>query len=121
MSVSRGANAPVYLRNTSRIRFRGKLAAPTEIYFGITVRYANGDLAGRFQARHPASLLQDGLTFDVEYGVYDLMLDPSLDSEKFPDVPVDLILESVWCHTLYVPAGLAVSEAEVVAFDDSIQ
>jgi hypothetical protein len=42
-------------------------------------------------------------------------LDPSLAAMKdnFPSSASELIVESIWCHTLYQQAGLAITSVEL--------
>ena len=53
-----------------------------------------------------------GEPFEVVLNLTDYELDPSLANwaESLPKSPYGLILKSVWCHTLWDPAGLQVSE-----------
>ena len=50
--------------------------------------------------------------FEVVLNLSDYHLDPSLSkwAEHLPKTPYGLIVKDVWCHTLWDPAGLQVSE-----------
>jgi hypothetical protein len=54
--------------------------------------------------------------FEVVLNLTDYHLDPSLAqwAEHLPKAPYGLIVKSVWCHTLWDPAGLQVSEIELM-------
>ena len=114
--VSRGDKPPVILRPASCLRVRGRIASTHKVYFGVTVRHANGEFAGRFQIIRPAVEFQGGQDFEVLLHLDDFQLDPSLDEmkNKLPSVPFDLVVESFWCHTLNEQAGLEIAEAELI-------
>jgi hypothetical protein len=113
--VSRGDNPPVMLKPTSQIRVRGYLGRNSKLYFGVTVRHPDGVFAGRFQITKPASEFQSDDEFEVLLKLRDYRLDPSLSKWKreLPETPFELIVESVWCHSLYKPVRLAVIEMEI--------
>ena len=115
MGVSHGDNPPVVLQPDARIRVRGRIMSTHEVYFGITVRQANGDFAGKFQTIRLAEEFPSGEDFEVELRLSDYRLDPSLKkmASRLPSEPFGLVLESVWCHTLYDPACLVIYEVEV--------
>ena len=117
LSVSSGDKPPVVLRRTSQIRVRGVMKTACETYFGVTVRRANGDFAGRFQTKWPAKSFQDGQEFEVVLHLQDYRPDPSLwfIQHRLPSEPHGLIVGDIWCHSLYCPAELAVSEVELTA------
>jgi len=54
--------------------------------------------------------------FEVVLNLSDYHLDPSLSkwSDSLPKTPYGLIVKEVWCHTLWDPAGLQVSEIELM-------
>ena len=112
MPVSQGDHPPVVLQPESKIRARGKIASSHRIWFGMTLCRENGDFAGRFQTILPAEEFKNGEPFDVLLDLTDYELDPSLSqwAESLPKTPYGLIVKSVWCHTLWDPAGLQVSE-----------
>jgi hypothetical protein len=114
--VSNGDKPPVTLQPASRLRVRGRIATPQKVYFGITVRQANGAFAGRFQTTRPAAELQSGQDFEITLHLRDFRLDPSLDSlkQELPSAPFHLIVETIWCHTLDKPAGLEIAEVELI-------
>ena len=116
MPVSQGDQPTVILQSETKIRVRGKIATSHAIWFGITVVRENGDFAGRFQIRRPAMEFQSGEPFEVVFSLADYKLDPSLAkwAESLAKTPHGLILKGVWCHTLWDPAGLQVSEIELM-------
>ena len=112
MPVSSGDHPPVILQPETKIRVRGKIASSHRIWFGMTLCRENGDFAGRFQTILPAEEFKSGEPFEVVLNLTDYHLDPSLAkwAESLPESPYGLIVKSVWCHTLWDPAGLQVSE-----------
>ena len=116
LSVSYGDKPPVTLQPASRLRVRGRIASPQKVYFGITVRQANGAFAGRFQTIRPADELQSGQDFDMTLDLQDFRLDPSLASlkQELPSAPFHLVVETIWCHTLDKQAGLEIVELELI-------
>ena len=118
--VSQGDHPPVVLQTETKIRVRGKIASSHRIWFGMTLRRENGDFAGRFQTILPAEEFKSGEPFDVVLDLTDYHLDPSLAqwAESLPKSPYGLIVKSVWCHTLWDPAGLQVSEIELMTPTD---
>jgi hypothetical protein len=114
--VSQGDHPPVVLQTETKIRVRGKIASHHRIWFGITLRRENGDFAGRFQTILPAEELKSGEPFEVVLDLTDYELDPSLSkwANSLPKVPYGLIVSNIWCHTLWDPAGLQVSEIELM-------
>ncbi len=116
MPVSSGDNPPVVLQPETKIRVRGKIASSHRIWFGMTLIRGNGDFAGRFQVILPAEEFKRGEPFEVVLNLINYELDPSLAqwAESLPKAPYGLIVKSVWCHTLWDPAGLQVSEIELM-------
>jgi hypothetical protein len=53
----------------------------------------------------------------VILAVRDFQLDPSLTAvkHKLPTAPFDLVVKTVWCHTLDKQAGLEIAEVELVS------
>ena len=107
---------PVMLHPGSSLRLRGRLAMSSQVYFGVTVRDANGAFAGRFQTVRSAGEFVAGEDFDVTIPLRDFVLDPVLKpmAKKLPTRPFELTVESVWCHTLTRPAGLELFQAQVI-------
>jgi hypothetical protein len=120
MPVSQGDHPPVVLQPETKIRVRGKVASSHRIWFGMTLRRENGDFAGRFQTILPAEEFQSGEPFEVVLNLSDYHLDPSLAkwAEHLPKTPYGLIVKGVWCHTLWLPAGLQVSEMALMTPTD---
>jgi hypothetical protein len=120
MPVSQGDHPPVVLQTETKIRVRGKIASNHRIWFGMTLRRENGDFAGRFQTILPAEEFKSGEPFEVVLDLTDYELDPSLSkwAKSLPKVPYGLIVSNIWCHTLWDPAGLQVSEIELMTSTD---
>ena len=116
LGVSRGDTPPVNLEPGCRLRVRGHLASSHEVYFGVTVRYAAGGFAGKFQTFRPAVEFAGGEDFEVLLDLRDFRLDPSLDEikDKLPSAVFHLVVESIWCHTLDQPSGLEMTEVELL-------
>jgi len=114
--VLRGDKPPVILQPDSILRVRGHIASRNEVYFGITVRQPEGEFAGRFQTIRPAVEFPGGRDFEVLLKLRDFRLDPSLAEmkDKLPSIPFDLVVETIWCHTLDQQAGLEISELELL-------
>jgi len=117
MRVSSCDRPPVVLHADSRIRVRGHITSKHRVFFGVTLRKANGDFAGRFQTISLADEFEGGQEFEVVLKLRDFHLDPSLThmKSKLPSVPFDLIVKSIWCHSLYDQVGLAITEVELIA------
>ena len=92
------------------------IASSHRIWFGLTLIRENGDFAGRFQTILPAEEFMSGEPFEVVLNLTDYELDPSLAqwAESLPKEPYGLIVQNIWCHTLWDPAGLEVSEIELM-------
>jgi len=120
LGVSRGDKPPVTLPPASRLRVRGRIASPEKVYFGITVRQANGAFAGRFQTIRPADELRTGQEFEVTLRLREFRLDSSLASlkQELPSTPFHLVVETIWCHTLDKQAGLEITEVELAPVVD---
>jgi len=116
MGVSRGDTAPVILPPGCRFRVRGHMASTHDVYFGVTVMYAGGGFAGKFQTIRPAVEFSGGKDFEILLDLRDFQLDPSLSEikDKLPSTPFHLVVESVWCHTLDQQAGLELTEVELL-------
>jgi len=114
--VSRGDKPPVILVPDSSLRVRGRIASTNKVYFGVTVRHAGGEFAGRFQTIRPAAEFPGGQDFEIVLSLRDFQLDSSLMEmrNKLPSVPFDLAVESFWCHSLDKQAGLEVIDVELV-------
>ena len=115
-AVSRGDRPRVILQPGSRLRVRGYITSTNKVWFGLTVRHANGEFAGRFQTIRPAVEFPSRQGFEVALHLRDFQLDPSLKEMKgkLPNAPFDLVVESFWCHTLGEQAGLAIAEVELI-------
>ena len=116
MPVSCGDHPPVILQPESKVRVRGRIASSHRIWFGLTLIRENGDFAGRFQTILPAEEFKSGEPFEVVLNLTDYHLDPSLAqwAESLPKEPYGLIVQNLWCHTLWDPSGLEVSEIELM-------
>ena len=91
------------------------LGSSADLYVGMTMKTAEGNFAGRFQVVLPSSEFQSGAAFNYSVEIEDFTLDPSLSTMKSdPDTSTDqLIVESMWLHTLYQQAGRAVTSVEL--------
>ena len=119
--VSQKDSPSVILKPGSRIRVQGKMDTPHAIWFGVTLRSADGDFAGHFQIIVPAERFQPGETFDVTLNPEEYHLDPSLKkwAADLAKNPFDLKVGSVWCHSLWDSVGLQVSKMEILAPEES--
>ncbi len=117
IGVTRGDEPPVILQPTSRFKVRGHIASSNHIYFGVTLRHRNGEFAGNFQTIRPASEFQGGEDFEAILDLQDFELDPLLIKwkDKLPSDPFHLVVESIWCHTLYNQVGLVITEIELIS------
>ncbi len=117
--VSSGDRKPVVLQTDSKLRIRGRIESSHRVFFGITVRQANGDFAGKFQTIRPAGEFRGRQDFEVVLQINGFQLDPSLKcmQSKLPNDPFGLVVESFWCHSLYDPVGLAITEIELIPPD----
>jgi hypothetical protein len=115
--ISHGDKPPVTLQPTSRLRVRGRIASTNRVFFGVTVRHPNGEFAGNFQTIRPAVEFPSGQDFEVILHLRNFRLDPSLTEIRntLPSVPFDLVVESMWCHTLDKQAGLEIIEVELLS------
>jgi len=116
MDVSPGDKPPVVLKPESKIRVRGFVETEKDIYFGLTLRNSNGDFGGNFQTIRPKTDFKPGQEFEVILDLADYRLDPSLEKIKqdLPDSPFGSIVSTMWCHSLFDQAGLAIIEIELI-------
>jgi hypothetical protein len=98
------------------LRVRGYITSTHKVYFGVTVRYASGGFAGRFQTIRPAVEFPSGEDFEALLHLRDFQPDPSLVEIKdtLPSAPFHLVVESIWCHTLDQQSGLEIAEVELL-------
>jgi len=116
LGVSRGDMTPVNLKPESRLQVRGRVRSPHKVYVGVTVRDADGAFAGRFQVTRPAEAFAPEQDFDLMLQLGDFKLDPSLENvkHKLPQTPFNLVVETIWCHTLDKQAGLEILSVELI-------
>ncbi|MGI9473758.1 MAG: FecR domain-containing protein, partial [Rubripirellula sp.] len=114
--VSSGDGPPVILEENSELRVRGRLTSPQRIHVGVTVRTASGDFAGNFETYIPASEFTAETPFTLNLNPRDFQLDPTLAEIRgqLPSGPEGLVVASVWVHSLFEPAGLEISEIELI-------
>ncbi len=107
--------ALVMTNDRTLVQVQGQLDRQADLFVGMSLKSAGGDFAGRFQVILPGKDLNSSDDFNVTLRIEDFELDPSLAEMKhhLPKSPGDLIVESIWCHTLYQRAGLAVSSLEL--------
>jgi ferric-dicitrate binding protein FerR (iron transport regulator) len=110
MPVSR-SKTPVVLRSTSEISVRGRLKKGSRVFVGLTLRKPTGEFAGRFQVKKPANEFAAGEEFEIVLPLKDFQLDPSLKhvQSDLPARPDGLVIDAIWCHTLYNHVGLGVT------------
>ena len=113
---SHGDKPLVIVQPDSRLRVRGRVASAHKVYFGVTVRGAGGQFAGRFQTIRPAAEFRGGRDFEVILKFRDFQLDPSLGKMKgrLASSPFGLDVEAFWCHSLDKQAGLELTEVELI-------
>lgn len=107
--------APVMTNRGTMINVRGRLDRATALYVGMTLKTTEGDFAGRFQVVLPSREFQPGAAFNHPLEIGKFTLDPALSARKdrFASSADELIVESIWCHTLYQQAGLAITSVEL--------
>ena len=107
--------APVMTNKRTIINVNGRLDRPTNLYVGMTLKTSEGDFAGRFQVVLPSRAFQPDAPLNHSLEIEDFTLDPSLAAmaDNLPSSANDLIVESIWCHTLYQQAGLAIASVEL--------
>jgi hypothetical protein len=117
LPVTRPDGAPAVLQPPSRIRVRGRMAAANPLYVSVAPHGPEGRFAGRFQVVRPAEEFRDGESFALVIDARDLVLDPSLAGQKdeLPADPMGLPVQSIAFHTLWEPAGLEITEVELLA------
>ncbi len=110
MSVSR-AETPLVLSATSEIKVQGRLKKGSHVFVGLTLRKPSGEFAGRFQVYKPAGAFTAGEEFEIVLPLKDFQLDPSLKhvQAEMPARPDGLVVDAIWCHTLYNHVGLGVT------------
>ena len=107
--------APVMTNRRTIINVNGRLDRATNLYVGMTLKTSEGDFAGRFQVVLPSREFQADAPFNHSLEIENFTLDPSLAAmeDDLPSSASDLIVESIWCHTLYEQAGLAITSVEI--------
>jgi ferric-dicitrate binding protein FerR (iron transport regulator) len=111
ISVSRCPASPVVLTSGGRVRIRGQMETPGNVYFGLTTRYPRGGFAGKYVASRRFDLTQKA---DGHLEI-DLVLREFLPQEKeFPDSPIGQELVDWWCFTYNVDAGLRIASVELL-------
>lgn len=109
--VTTADTAPVMTNRDTLVQVQGRLERETDLFVGITLRTKEGDFAGRFQVIVPQKEFRSSSDFEIALSIAEFTLDPSLDlmRSRLAESTTGLIVESIWCHTLYVPAGLAIA------------
>ncbi len=107
--------APVMTNTGTMINVKGHLDRATDLYVGMTLKTAKGDFAGRFQVVLPSGDFQPDTTFNHFLEIENFTLDPSLSTMKddLASSANELMVETIWCHTLYQQAGLALTSVEI--------
>ena len=111
---------PVALDEGSALRLRARVESLEHVFFGMTLLRPGGEFAGRYQVAASVDLLKEEAV--LRDGVLEMTLpaawftlDPSLEDirGRLPETLEGLLVESVWAHTLFDPAGLAVEAVEI--------
>ena len=107
--------APVMTSAQTMIQVEGHLDRATDLYIGMTLKTVKGDFAGRFQVVLPSEEFQSDERFKHTLRIENFALDPSLSAMKdnLASKSHELIVDSIWCHTLYQQAGLAITSVEL--------
>ena len=107
--------APVMTNRRTIINVNGRLDRATNLYVGMTLKTSDGDFAGRFQVVLPSREFQPDAPLNLSLEIENFTLDPSLAAmeDDLPSSASDLIVESIWCHTLYEQAGLAITSVKI--------
>ena len=120
--VSRFDSSPVVVLPNSKFVVRGRLNKDAKVHFGIGVRYANGEFAGKFRGdlgdQQPVSELDSEGNFEVVYRLGNFTLDPCVRDRKnkLAEKPDSLMLNAVWAFThTGNPSGLEVSKVELIS------
>ena len=116
MGVSRKDHPPVILKPGSSIRVRGQMDTPHAIWFGVTLRRANGDFGGKYEMIVDEEKFEAGKPFEVTLNLEDYYLSPPLQkwAKHFPENAFDLKVEAIWCHSLWDSVGLKVHKMEII-------
>ncbi len=117
LPVRRADNSPTIVKPSSRFVLRGRLAIAADIYFGIQMAHPNGEFAGKFITRQPASLFHDNSDFEAEFRLEEFVLDPCVRDRKdeLPAQPDDLFLTGLWSFTHSGgPHGLEITQVELI-------
>ena len=107
--------APVMTNERSIINIRGRLDRATNLYVGMTLKTTEGEFAGRFQVVLPSRKLRTGTAFNYALEIENFRLDPALSAKRdsFSTSADELVVASIWCHTLYEQAGLAITSVKI--------
>ena len=118
--VTTADTAPVVTTDRAVVVVEGQLERATDLFVGMSLQTKDGEFAGRFQCVVPAGELVGQDEFRVVLPIAEFTLDPSLNAIKsrLAKSPEDLVVQSLWCHTLYQPAGLAVASIEISLAED---
>ncbi|GAB6167457.1 hypothetical protein JCM19992_34570 [Thermostilla marina] len=113
--LARPAEPLVVLKPGCRLVVQGRMAEAADLVVGMTLWNKDNRFAGNFQIRFPATQFQSGEPFSLALPVEGFALVPNLRSqaEEFPATPVGSIVQSIWIHTLKVPAGLEVTHVRI--------
>ncbi|UCD51894.1 MAG: hypothetical protein JSW27_04510 [Phycisphaerales bacterium] len=88
--------------------------AAEDIFQNVAIKALTGEIS--FETIRPAIEFPSGEDFEVLLDPRDFRLDPSLVEikDKLPSVPLHLVVESIWSHTLDQPSGLEITEVELL-------
>jgi ferric-dicitrate binding protein FerR (iron transport regulator) len=108
--------APVMTSDRTIVRVQGRLERATDLFVGLTLKTKEGEFAGRFQLILSEKSFRADDEFEFALPIAGFKLDPSLETMKsrLAKSASDFVVDSLWCHTLYQPAGLAVASVELM-------
>lgn len=107
--------APIMTNDRTSLRVHGRLKRATDLFVGLTLKTKDGEFAGRFQVILPKKTFHTDEVFECVVPISEFQLDPSLEAirSRLARSASDLIVDTVWCHTLYESAGLAIASIEL--------
>ena len=117
LSVSRGPAPPVVLTAGGKLRIRGRVETPGEVYFGLTAKHVKGGFAGKYVVARQFGLSQktdERLEIELPLEAF------GPQEEEFADSPIGLELVDWWCFTYNVDAGLSIASVELLPATTSV-
>ena len=115
ISVARDSGAAVVLPSGGKFRIRGRMEAPTDVYFGLTMKHVKGGFAGKYVATFRVGESsggdgpnRDGLDIEMHLGEFRPQEKESAES------PIGLEIVDWWCFTYNVDAGLSIDSVDLL-------